>query len=84
MWLAIILTINKGIGLISLPVGLNLSVINGPTADFKLKRLLTLNSSASCRRVTLCRLHMVTAMVLLYLFPGLALGLPDLMMGPVL
>ena len=73
IWFAVVLTINMEIGLISPPVGLNLYVINGIAPDIKLKTILV----GSLPYVA-C---MVVAIVLLCLFPGLALWLPNLIMG---
>ena len=74
-WFAVILTINMEIGLISPPVGLNLYVINGIAPDIKLKTILLGSLPyVGC---------MVLAIVILSVFPGLALWLPDLVMGPV-
>ncbi len=74
IWFAVVLTINMEIGLISPPVGLNLYVINGIAPDIKLKTIL-----AGSLPYVGC---MVVAIVLLCLFPGLALWLPDFLMGP--
>ncbi len=76
IWFAVVLTINMEIGLISPPVGLNLYVINGIAPDIKLKTILV----GSLPYVA-C---MVVAILLLCLFPGLALWLPDFLMGPEL
>ncbi|MGF1445221.1 MAG: TRAP transporter large permease [Pikeienuella sp.] len=74
IWFAVILTINMEIGLISPPVGLNLYVINGIAPDIKLRTILVGSLPyVGC---------MVVAILLLCLFPGLALWLPDLVMGP--
>ena len=73
-WFAVVLTINMEIGLISPPVGLNLYVINGIAPDIDLKTILV----GSLPYVA-C---MVVAIVLLTIFPGIALWLPDLVMGP--
>lgn len=73
IWFAVVLTINMEIGLISPPVGLNLYVINSIAPDIKLKTILV----GSLPYVA-C---MVLGIVLLCLFPGLALWLPDLIMG---
>ncbi|WP_375259651.1 TRAP transporter large permease [Citreimonas sp.] len=73
IWFAVVLTINMEIGLISPPVGLNLYVINGIAPDIKLKTILVGSLPyVGC---------MVVAIVLLCLFPGLALWLPNLVMG---
>jgi tripartite ATP-independent transporter DctM subunit len=76
IWFAVVLTINMEIGLISPPVGLNLYVINGIAPDIKLKTILI-----GSLPFVAC---MVIAIVLLCLFPGLALWLPNLVMGPAL
>ncbi len=73
-WFAVILTINMEIGLITPPVGLNLYVINGIAPDIPLKTIL----SGSLPFVA-C---MVLAIILLCLFPWLATGLPNMLMGP--
>ncbi len=75
-WFAVILTINMEIGLISPPVGLNLYVINGIAPDIPLKTILR-----GSIPYVLC---MVVAILILCVFPGLATGLPELVMGPVL
>lgn len=72
-WFAVVLTINMEIGLISPPVGLNLYVINGIAPDIPLRTILL----GSLPYVA-C---MVLAIILLCIFPGLATGLPDLIMG---
>ncbi len=74
IWFAVVLTINMEIGLISPPVGLNLYVINGIAPDISLRTILV----GSLPYVA-C---MILAIVLLCLFPDLALWLPDLVMGP--
>jgi len=74
IWFAVILTINMEIGLISPPVGLNLYVINGIAPDISLKTILW-----GSLPFVAC---MVIAILLLCLFPQLALWLPDLVMGP--
>lgn len=73
-WFAVVLTINMEIGLISPPVGLNLYVINGIAPDIPLKTILV-----GSMPYVLC---MVLAIVILCLFPELATGLPDLVLGP--
>ena len=73
IWFAVVLTINMEIGLISPPVGLNLYVINGIAPDIPLRSILMGSLPfVGC---------MVVAIVLLCLFPALATGLPDLVMG---
>jgi len=73
-WFAVVLTINMEIGLISPPVGLNLYVINGIAPDIKLKTILV-----GSIPYVLC---MVVAIIILCLFPWLATGLPDIVLGP--
>ena len=73
-WFAVVLTINMEIGLISPHVGLNLYVINGIAPDIKLKTILIGSVS-----YVLC---MIVAIIILYLFPWLATGLPDIPLGP--
>ena len=76
IWFAVVLTINMEIGLISPPVGLNLYVINGIAPDIKLKTILVGSLPyVGC---------MIVAILLLCLFPGIALWLPDFVMGPAL
>ena len=73
IWFAVVLTINMEIGLISPPVGLNLYVINGIAPDISLRSILL-----GSLPFVAC---MVVAIGLLCVFPGLALWLPDLVMG---
>jgi len=75
-WFAVILTINMEIGLSSPPVGLNLYVINGIAPDIPLKTIL----KGSLPYVG-C---MVVAIIILCVFPWLATGLPNLVLGPVI
>lgn len=72
-WFAVVLTINMEIGLISPPVGLNLYVINGIAPDISLRTILV----GSLPYVA-C---MIIAIILLCLFPWIATGLPELVMG---
>ncbi len=74
IWFAVILTINMEIGLITPPVGLNLYVINSIAPEIKLPTILW-----GALPFMLC---MVVGIVLLCLFPGIALWLPNFMMGP--
>jgi tripartite ATP-independent transporter DctM subunit len=76
IWFAVVLTINMEIGLITPPVGLNLYVINGIAPEVKLPTILW-----GALPFMLC---MVLAIVLLCLFPSIALWLPDTLMGPSL
>ena len=72
-WFAVILTINLEIGLITPPVGLNLFIIKGIAPDISLRNILM-----GSLPYALC---MVLGILLLCFFPGLALWLPDLIMG---
>ena len=74
IWFGIILTINMEIGLITPPVGLNLYVINGIAPDVRLPTILW-----GALPFVLC---MVLGIVLLCLFPQIALWLPEALMGP--
>jgi C4-dicarboxylate transporter, DctM subunit len=74
IWFGIILTINMEIGLITPPVGLNLYVINGIAPDVPLPTILW-----GALPFVLC---MVLGIVLLCLFPQIALWLPGVLMGP--
>ncbi|MDF1749098.1 MAG: TRAP transporter large permease [Alphaproteobacteria bacterium] len=75
-WFAVILTINMEIGLITPPVGLNLYVINGIAPDIPLKTILK-----GSMPYVLC---MILAIIILCVFPWLATGLPEMVMGPAL
>ena len=72
-WFAVVLTINLEIGLITPPVGLNLFIIKGIAPDISLRDILM-----GSLPYALC---MVLAIVLLCFFPGIALWLPNLLMG---
>lgn len=72
-WFAVILTINLEIGLITPPVGLNLFIIKGIAPDISLRDILI-----GSLPYALC---MVLGILLLCLFPGIALWLPNLIMG---
>ena len=62
------------IGLITPPVGLNLYVINGIAPDIPLATVLK-----GALPYMLC---MVTAIILLSIFPQIATWLPEVWMGP--
>ncbi|QJQ95980.1 MULTISPECIES: TRAP transporter large permease [Halomonadaceae] len=72
-WFAVILTINLEIGLITPPVGLNLFIIKSIAPDISLRNILM-----GSLPYALC---MVLGILLLCLFPGIALWLPNLVMG---
>ena len=72
-WFAVILTINMEIGLITPPVGLYLSVINGIAPEISLRTILV-----GSLPFVAC---MVIAILLLCLFPDLATWLPNYVMG---
>jgi tripartite ATP-independent transporter DctM subunit len=74
IWFAVILTINMEVGLITPPVGLNLYVLKGVAPGVDLTDVL----KGSFPFV----LIMFASMVLLAIFPGIALWLPDTLMGP--
>jgi len=73
IWFAVILTINMEVGLITPPVGLNLYVLKGVAPDIPLPTVL----KGSAPFVLL----MFLAMVLISIFPEIALWLPSRMMG---
>lgn len=72
-WFAVILTINLEIGLITPPVGLNLFIIKGIAPDIALRDILL-----GSLPYALC---MILGIVLLCVFPEIALWLPNLIMG---
>jgi tripartite ATP-independent transporter DctM subunit len=73
IWFAVMMTINLEIGLITPPVGLNLYVINGIAPDVRLPTILW-----GALPFMIC---MIVGIVLLCIFPGLALWLPEVLMG---
>jgi len=73
IWFAVILTINMEVGLITPPVGLNLYVLKGVAPEVPLPTVL----KGSAPFVLL----MLLAIVLLGIFPQIALWLPGQMMG---
>ncbi len=74
IWFGVLLTLNMEIGLITPPVGLNLYVINGIVPDVDLKTVLL-----GALPFMVC---MVVGIILLIVFPEIALWLPDKLMGP--
>ena len=76
VWFAVMMTINLEIGLITPPVGLNLYVINGIAPDVKLPTILW-----GALPYMLC---MVVGIILLCIFPEIALWLPETLMGPAI
>ncbi|MBK1668750.1 C4-dicarboxylate ABC transporter [Rhodovibrio sodomensis] len=74
VWFAVMMTINLEIGLITPPVGLNLYVINGIAPDVSLPTILW-----GALPYMLC---MVVGIILLCIFPEIALWLPETLMGP--
>ncbi|UCE32753.1 MAG: TRAP transporter large permease [Burkholderiales bacterium] len=74
IWFAVILTINMEVGLITPPVGLNLYVLKGVAPQVSLPTILY----GSLPFVLL----MFLAMMMLAIFPGIALWLPNTLMGP--
>jgi len=73
IWFAVILTINMEVGLITPPVGLNLYVLKGVAPEVPLPTVL----KGSLPFVLL----MLLAIVLIAVFPQIALWLPSQMMG---
>jgi tripartite ATP-independent transporter DctM subunit len=73
IWFAVILTINMEVGLITPPVGLNLYVLKGVAPDVPLSTVL----KGSLPFV----LIMFLTIVLITIFPQIALWLPSRMMG---
>ena len=74
IWFGILLTINMEVGLITPPVGLNLYVIRGVAPQVPLTQVLW----GSMPFVVI----MLLFMVVLTIFPGIALWLPNTLMGP--
>ena len=73
IWFGVVLTLNMEIGLITPPVGLNLYVINGIVPEVPLKTILW-----GALPFMLC---LVLGIILLVLFPQIALWLPEYIMG---
>ena len=75
IWFGILMTITMETGLIHPPVGLNIFVINNIAPDIPLADIM--------RGVVPFVLLMLLAVVLICLFPSIATGLPDAIMGAV-
>jgi C4-dicarboxylate transporter DctM subunit len=75
IWFGIVLTINMEMGLITPPVGLNLFVINGIAPDITFRQIVA--------GVIPFILIMTLSIVLLAVFPDIAMWLPDKLMGTV-
>jgi tripartite ATP-independent transporter DctM subunit len=75
VWFGVILTINMEIGLIHPPVGLNIYIVSAIAPDVPVTRIMWGTIPyVGC---------MVLAIVILCVFPEIATGLPDYLMGPV-
>ncbi|AMB88151.1 C4-dicarboxylate ABC transporter [Pseudomonas agarici] len=74
IWFAVMLTINLEIGLIHPPMGLNLFVIRGVAPQVALRDIMM----GALPFVAI----LLAFIVLLAIVPGIATGLPDLLMGP--
>jgi len=73
VWFGVIVTINREIGLITPPVGLNLFVVNAIVTDVPTKTVLW----GSLPYVIM----MIVRLIILSIFPGIATWLPDQLMG---
>jgi C4-dicarboxylate transporter DctM subunit len=73
VWFGIVMTVVMEMGLIHPPVGLNIFVIKNIAPDIPLKDVI--------RGVLPFLLLMVAAVILLCVFPSIATGLPDTIMG---
>jgi TRAP-type C4-dicarboxylate transport system permease large subunit len=73
IWFGIVMTVVMEMGLIHPPVGLNIFVIKNIAPDIPLKDVIW--------GVFPFLLLMLVAVVLLCLFPAIATGLPDMIMG---
>jgi TRAP-type C4-dicarboxylate transport system permease large subunit len=73
IWFGIVMTVVMEMGLIHPPVGLNIFVIKNIAPDIPLKDVIW--------GVAPFVVLMFVAVILLCLFPGIATGLPDMMMG---
>jgi len=75
VWFGIVMTIVMETGLIHPPVGLNIFVIKNVAPDIPLGDII--------RGIIPFVALMLLAVVLISVFPGIATGLPDLVMGPL-
>lgn len=75
-WFAVVLTVNMQIGLITPPVGLNLYVIDDIAPKISLRHVLR-------GPVPYVRC-MIVGIILLCLFPGIAIWFPTYLMGPTI
>jgi TRAP-type C4-dicarboxylate transport system permease large subunit len=73
VWFGIVMTVVMEMGLIHPPVGLNIFVIKNIAPDIPLKDVIW--------GVMPFLLLMVVAVIMLCVFPGIATGLPDMIMG---
>ncbi|SFF76960.1 TRAP transporter, DctM subunit [Duganella sp. CF458] len=73
VWFGIVMTVVMEMGLIHPPVGLNIFVIKNIAPDIPLRDVIW--------GVMPFLLLMVVAVILLCIFPGIATGLPDMIMG---
>ncbi len=73
VWFGIVMTVVMEMGLIHPPVGLNIFVIKNIAPDIPLRDVIW--------GVMPFLLLMVAAVILLCIFPGIATGLPDMIMG---
>src|SRR5262249_58063141 len=75
VWLGVIMPINREIGLIHPPVGLNIYIVSSIAPDVPVTRVMwgTIPYVAC----------MMLAIVILCIFPEIATWLPDYLMGPV-
>jgi C4-dicarboxylate transporter, DctM subunit len=73
IWFGVVMTVVMEMGLIHPPVGLNIFVIKNIAPDIPLRDVIW--------GVAPFVVLMFVAVVLLCLFPGIATGLPDMMMG---
>ena len=73
VWFGIVLCILVEMALISPPYGMNIMVLNGTVPELKIGKIY--------KGATLFLLPMLVIIVLLYMFPEIALWLPSQMIG---